>query len=134
MTTVYSDEELLNTLRRLAQGELTLGRRTYEQRRHEDDPSAHLYTHRFGSWNKALVAAGLSRTTQPVQLQDATTKWAEPQMLAALRDCRSETGTLTVRAYEAWRLNPVHPKLHVPPATSIRARFGQWSAAAAKTA
>lgn len=134
MTNVYSDEELLNTLRRLAQGESTLGRRTYEQRRHENDPSAHLYTHRFGSWSEALAAAGLTSTTQPLQLQDATTKWAEPQMLAALRDCRSDTGSLTVRGYETWRLNPVHPRPNVPPATSIRARFGQWSAAAEQTA
>ncbi|WP_394941326.1 homing endonuclease associated repeat-containing protein [Psychromicrobium sp. YIM B11713] len=75
---------MLNMLCRLAQGEPTLGRRTYEQRCHDNDPSVHLYTHRFGSWGEALAAAGLTSTTQPLQLQDATTKMAKPQMVAAL--------------------------------------------------
>lgn len=129
MKIVYTDDELLNTLRRMSQGEPTLGRRTYENRRSGTDPSAHLFTHRFGSWNRALERAGLTVIRQPLQLQEATPKWSDPQMLAALRDCRREMGTWSVRTYEAWRTDRSHPRLDVPSAISIRTRFGRWSEA-----
>lgn len=129
MKTVYTDDELLNTLRRMTQGEPTLGRRTYEQRRRETEPSAHLFTHRFGSWNRALERAGLAVIQQPLQLQDATPKWSEPQMLAALRDCRRDMGSWSVRTYEAWRTDLSRPRSDVPSAISIRTRFGRWSEA-----
>src|SRR4029079_6417916 len=72
---VYTDQQLLHVLIHLAQGENTLGRRTFELRRRGADPSAPLYERRFGSWNRALELAGLAVIEQPQQLQTATTKW-----------------------------------------------------------
>lgn len=130
--TRYTDKELLATLKRLAFGEPTLGRRTYEQRRSSGDPSRHLYMHRFGSWGRALRLAGLLHVEQPLQLQDVTTKWSEPQILEAMGRCLDDTGSITLRTYETWRRDaPPDEQPTLPPATSIRARFGQWSRATA---
>src|SRR2546421_6701477 len=89
---VYTDQQLLCVLIRLAQEENTLGRRTFEQRCRGTDPSASLYERRFGSWNRALELAGLAVIEQPQQLQTATTKWTQEQLIAAIRQCLRETG------------------------------------------
>ncbi|WP_240152208.1 homing endonuclease associated repeat-containing protein [Streptomyces mobaraensis] len=126
---VYTDQQLLRVLTRLAQGESTLGRRMFEQRREDADPSAPLYERRFGSWNRALELAGLETVAQPEQLQDATTKWSQEQLIASIRRCLLVTGSTTLAAYEAWRTDPASPKPGVPPATTIRYRIGSWSRA-----
>ncbi|MFG2684191.1 homing endonuclease associated repeat-containing protein [Streptomyces sp. NPDC048392] len=126
---VYTDRQLLRVLIRLAQGESTLGRRTFEQRRRGADPSSPLYERRFGSWNHALELAGLDAVAQPEQLQDATTKWTQEQLIAAIRRCLLVTGSTTLASYEAWRTDPANPKPDVPPATTIRFRMGSWSRA-----
>ncbi|MCJ0875606.1 homing endonuclease associated repeat-containing protein [Streptomyces sp. AP-93] len=126
---VYTDQQLLRVLIRLAQGESILGRRTFEHRRGDADPSAPLYERRFGSWNRALELAGLDTVAQPEQLQDATTKWTQEQLIAAIRRCLLVTGSTTLAAYEAWRTDPANPKSDVPPATTIRFRMGSWSRA-----
>lgn len=126
---VYTDQQLLRVLIRLAQGESILGRRTFEQRRGDADPSAPLYERRFGSWNRALELAGLDPVAQPEQLQDATTKWSQEQLIAAIRRCLLVTGSTTLAAYEAWRTDPTDLKSDVPLATTIRFRMGSWSRA-----
>ncbi|MBK3584461.1 hypothetical protein JHN49_12250 [Streptomyces sp. MBT57] len=126
---IYTDQQLLRALIRLAQGESTLGRRMFEQRRRDADPSAPLYERRFGSWNRSLELAGLDTVTQPEQLQDATTKWTQEQLIAAIRRCQLVTGSTTLAAYEAWRTDPANPESGVPPATTIRFRMGSWSRA-----
>lgn len=129
---VYTDQQLLSRLRSLALGEPTLGRRTYDRRRDPDDPSRALYEARFGSWGKALKRAGLSAITQPAHLHGATTRWTIPQLIAAVRRCRDETGSTTVAAYEAWRTGSATSettKPAMPPAATIRFRLGSWSRA-----
>ncbi|MEW1548458.1 homing endonuclease associated repeat-containing protein [Streptomyces tsukubensis] len=126
---VYTDRELLSALVRVAQGEGTIGRRTFERRRMGAGPSAALYERRFGSWNRALELAGLDVVAQPEQLRDATTKWTQEQLIAAIRWCLLGTGSTTLAAYEAWRTDPENPKSDVPPATTIRFRMGSWSRA-----
>ncbi|WP_434598214.1 homing endonuclease associated repeat-containing protein [Streptomyces sp. A5-4] len=126
---VYTDQQLLHVLIDLAQEEDTLGRRTFEQRRRGTDPSAPLYERRFGSWNRALDLAGLAVIEQPQQLQTATTKWPQEQLIAAIRQCLQERGSTTLAAYEAWRTDPADLKGEVPPATTIRFRMGSWSRA-----
>ncbi|MFJ9901181.1 homing endonuclease associated repeat-containing protein [Streptomyces sp. NPDC091280] len=126
---VYTDRQLLCVLIRLAQSERTLGRRTFEHRRGDADPSAPLYERRFGSWNRALELAGLTVIEQPQQLQTATTKWTQGQLIAAIRRCLRETGSTTLAAYEDWRTDPTDLKGDVPPATTIRFRMGSWSRA-----
>ncbi|MFB7594655.1 homing endonuclease associated repeat-containing protein [Streptomyces sp. NPDC056160] len=127
---VYTDQQLLYVLVRLAQGEGTLGRRTFARRRRGTDPSASLYERRFGSWNCALELAGLAVNEQPQQLQTVTTKWTQEQLIAAIRQCLRETGSTTLAAYETWRKNPADLTGDVPPATTIRFRMGSWSRAA----
>src|SRR5690606_19638866 len=122
---VHSDAHLLATLRRLAQGERTLSRRSYDQRRRRDDPVSSLYEFRFGTWNAALRRAGLAPIEQPRHLQDVCARWTVEQMLDALGRCLAETGKSTLRAYEAWRAG----RDDAPPAITIRARLGSWSAA-----
>ncbi|MFD9868567.1 homing endonuclease associated repeat-containing protein [Streptomyces niveus] len=126
---VYTDQQLLRVLIHLAQGEDTLGRRTFEQRRRGTDPSASLYERRFGSWNRALELVGLAVIEQPQHLQNATTKWTQEHLIAAIRRCLAVTGSTTLAAYEAWRTDPVDLKVDVPPATTIRFRMGSWSRA-----
>ncbi|MGW6602284.1 homing endonuclease associated repeat-containing protein [Streptomyces sp. NPDC055036] len=126
---VYTDQQLLRLLIRLAQGERTLGRRTYEQRRGDADPSAPLYERRFGSWNRSPELAGLDTVAQPEQLQDATTKWSQEKLITAIRRCLLVTGSTTLAAYKAWRTDPANPKSDVPPASTIRFRMGSWSRA-----
>ncbi|MFK0179574.1 homing endonuclease associated repeat-containing protein [Streptomyces xanthochromogenes] len=126
---VYTDRELLGVLIRLAQGEATLGRRTFEQRRRGKGPSAALYERRFGSWNRALELAGLDAVAQPEHLRDATTKWTQEQLIAAIRWCLLVTGSTTLATYEAWRTDPTNPQTDVPPANTIRFRMGSWSRA-----
>ncbi|UQA91361.1 homing endonuclease associated repeat-containing protein [Streptomyces halobius] len=126
---VYTDRQLLRVLIRLAQGESSLGRRTFERRRRDADPSAPLYERRFGSWNRALELAGLAVIEQPQQLRTATTKWTQEQLIAAIRQCLRETGSTTLAAYGAWRTDPADLKGDVPPATTIRFRMGSWSRA-----
>jgi hypothetical protein len=126
---VYTDQQLLRVLIRLAQGECTLGRRMFEQRRGDADPSAQLYERRFGSWNRSLELAGLNTVTQPEQLQNATTKWTQEQLITAIRRCLRATGSTTLAAYEAWRTDPANLQSDVPPATTIRFRMGSWSRA-----
>ncbi|MFF8917474.1 homing endonuclease associated repeat-containing protein [Streptomyces sp. NPDC015032] len=127
---VYTDQQLLHVLIHLAQGENTLGRRTFEQRSRGTYPSAPLYERRFGSWNRAVELAGLAVIEQPQQLQTATTKWTQEQLIAAIRQCLRETGSTTLAAYEAWRTDPADLKGDVPPAATIRFRMGSWSRAA----
>ncbi|MFJ6759950.1 MULTISPECIES: homing endonuclease associated repeat-containing protein [unclassified Streptomyces] len=126
---VYSDQQLLRVLIRLAQGERLLGRREFEQRRGDADPSSPLYERRFGSWNRAIELAGLDTVAQPEQLQFATTKWTQEQLIAAIRRCLLVTGSTTLAAYEAWRTDPADPKSDVPSAATIRFRMGSWSRA-----
>ncbi|MYR56010.1 hypothetical protein GTY54_51180 [Streptomyces sp. SID625] len=126
---VYSDQQLLYVLVHLAQGEGTLGRRTFARRRRDADPSASLYERRFGSWNRALELAGLAVNEQPQQLQTVTTRWTQEQLLAAIRQCLRETGSTTLADYETWRKNPAGLKGDAPPATTVRFRMGSWSRA-----
>ncbi|WP_371792889.1 hypothetical protein OG285_31610 [Streptomyces sp. NBC_01471] len=126
---VYTDRQLLSVLIRLAQGESTLGRRTFKRRRRNTDPSAPLYERRFGSWNSALELAGLDAVAQPEQLQDATTKWTQGQLIDAIQRCLQATGSTTLAAYEAWRTEPADLKSDAPPANTIRFRLGSWSRA-----
>lgn len=127
---VYADEQMLAALRRLSLGEPTLGRAAFLSRRRGDDPSYPLYERRFGSWNRALELAGLAVTEQPQQLQGATTKWSEDQLLDALRRCLSDAGSTTVAAYEAWRAG-LPADRPAPPTATIRYRLRSWSRATA---
>ena len=126
---VYTDRQLLNALRRPALNEPTIGLRTFDQRRHSSDPTSQLYERRFGSWSRALETAGLTTIEQPRHLQGATTKWTEPAILEALRNCQRCTGSTTVAAYEAWRTDADCPQTDAPPATTIRFRMRSWSRA-----
>lgn len=129
---VFSDAHLLALLCYLAHGESTLGRNLFTARRVETDPTAHLYELRFGSWNLALAAAGLDITVQPLQLQGATTKWDNESMCAAIRLCLKDTSSTALAVYETWRTHPSQTNTQLPPAASIRARFGKWSVATAQ--
>lgn len=122
---VYSDGELLVALRDLAQGELTLSRPDYERRRRPADPSTPLFERRFGSWNKALLRAGLEVVEQPLQLQGASTRWQIDQLIDAIRRCRQQIGSTALADYEVWRKH----QETAPPASTIRYRLGSWSRA-----
>ena len=128
---VYTDRQLLAALRRHALGDHTLSRIQYSQRRGDADPSTPLYERRFGSWNEALIRAGLEPTVQAPQLQGATTKWTDQGMLDAIRRCLAATGKTTIDTYEDWRRSL--PKDDpVPGASIIRVRMGSWSAATSR--
>ncbi|MDP9903193.1 homing endonuclease associated repeat-containing protein [Arthrobacter bambusae] len=124
---VYTDENMLSALRRLAEGEPTISRPIFNHRRSNTDACTALYEARFGSWNKALEMAGLETTMQPEQLQGVTTKWSQDQILQALTHCLAETGSTTLRRYEEWRKNQPDAATGLPSAASIRMRLGSWS-------
>lgn len=127
----YSDEEMLFILMRLADQNLVLSRRDYENRKAHSDPHVHLYESRFGTWGRALELAGLVPTEQPEQLQGITTRWSLDDLVDAIRCCLHDTGRSSILAYEAWRTDPQHPQPEMPSASTIRFRFGSWSAATA---
>lgn len=128
----FSDRAMLMTLRRASQGESTISKHTYDQRRAGADPSVPLYERRFGSWNKALSQAGLQTVEQPLQLQGASPKcWSDEQMLTAIRICYQAMSSTALAAYESWRTaQPTDERERsIPAASSIRYRFGRWSRA-----
>lgn len=130
----HSDRSMLMALRRLVQGERSLSKHDFRRRKLSTDASVPLYERRFGSWNKALLAAGLMATEQPFQLQGASpTCWSDQQMLAAIARCHEATDSTALLVYEHWREShsPSHRRLHIPAASSIRYRFGRWSKAVA---
>lgn len=132
---VYSDEQMLEILRQLAGEDRAMSRPTYAKRRGTHHPAPALFEMRFGSWNKALATAGLLTTSQPAQLTESCAKWSLEQMIQAIIDCADQTGSTTLRAYEAWRTNPdrrTTQACETPPAMTIRARFGSWAVATAR--
>lgn len=128
---VYTDVEMIKTLKRLAQGQRTLPRNLFSHRRHEDDPSAALYELRFGSWNAALVLAGLTPVEQDPQLQGATTKWTAEKLIDALQLFLKNTESCSLATYASWRKHPSNSRHTLPPAATIRYRLGSWSRAIA---
>lgn len=126
---LYTDAQMIKTLKRLAQGQTTLSRTMFTHRRAGTDPSAALYESRFGTWNNALRHAGLTPIEQDIQLQGTTTKWHYGQLINALQHFMAETGTTSCNAYEAWRQHPTNTKRALPPAATIRYRLGSWSRA-----
>lgn len=123
----YSTTEMLQILRRMAAPDGTLSRPTYIKRRGNHQPTAHLFELRFGTWNRALVTAGLTVTPQPEQFIGVGVRWTRQQMIKAIDDCAHATGSTSLRAYEAWRTDAQHPQKNAPPAATIRARMGSWS-------
>lgn len=124
----YTDHQLLAALQHHALGDRTLSRAQYSQRRGDTDPSTPLYDRRFGSWNEALIRAGLEPTVQAPQLQGVSTKWTDQSMLDSIRRGLAATGKTTINAYEDWRRSLPEDDA-VPSASVIRVRMGSWSAA-----
>ena len=123
---VYTDEQMLAVLCRLAGPDGTLGRRTFERLRHPTDPSASLYERRFGSWGQALDLAGLATIPQPEHLKPIATKWTARQLIDAVADYLQHNSFATAAGYDAWRRTQAQ---HAPPLGTIRYRLGSWSRA-----
>lgn len=130
---VFSDAELIATLRTHALPDETLPRNRYAQHREPDEPSAHLFELRFGTWNQALSAAGLRPMPRSPKRAACDPTFSHAAMLAALRTAARATGSTTIRAYEFWRARLDQPG-RAPSAQTVRARFGKWSTAAALAA
>lgn len=132
---VYTDEQMLAVLCRLAGPDGRLGRRAFERLRHPTDPSASLYERRFGSWGQALELAGLATTPQPDHLRPTATRWTARQLIDAVAEyldyadstnSAGSTNPATAAGYDAWRSTQAH---HAPPLGTIRYRLGSWSRA-----
>jgi len=99
----YSDEALLNVLRQYADNGL-LSVKRYNKMRTDADPSSATFVLRFGSWSKAIEAAGLQVT---LRTWTPTRSWTAEELRTAVSTYAAEcaaNGTLpTARGYDAWR-------------------------------
>ncbi len=108
-----SDEELLADLRATAAGlgKTTIGQKVYRRLGKYDDSTA---TKRFGTWNKALIAAGLSVSNE-----------------FDISDERLFENVLVL--WQHFGRQPRRSELAQPPSTISQSpynrRFGSWSAA-----
>lgn len=86
-TPSYQDEELLSILRSKAS---ELGKTpTYDEWREQDDvPAITTYRSRFGTWNDALVEAGL----QPNREHEQPNEYTEAELLDHIRHLSEELG------------------------------------------
>jgi hypothetical protein len=108
----YTDDELLTALQTLAdeQGGSPTAR---EANAHPDCPSAPTFAQRFGSWNEALRAAGL--TPRPREYSD-------DELLTMLQSLATEHG----RSPTAEEVT-AHPDY--PTVSTFKRRFGSWNTA-----
>ncbi|WP_181273540.1 homing endonuclease associated repeat-containing protein [Brevibacterium oceani] len=126
---VFTNQDMLDALRRHARADGALPRNRYRDRRASEEPSAHLFELRFGTWNAALAAAGLRCTPRSPRRDACDPAFSHASMLDAIRSAAADTGSTTIRAYEGWR-EELADALLVPSAQTIRARFGGWASAA----
>jgi hypothetical protein len=85
----------------------------FDQRRR---PSANTITARFGTWNAALKAAGLTPRWNG-------TEWTQPSILEGLRRYAAGNGRAPRSA------DRIGPLSHYPSPALVISRFGTWSAA-----
>jgi hypothetical protein len=112
--TGYSREELLESVRDLAE-RLGCAPRMVDIDEDPRTPSSSTYLRRFGSWLKALEAAG----TQPGPGQ---TGYSRQELLESLRSLAKEVGHVpTGREMSA--------RKDLPHASTYWKRFGRWNAA-----
>lgn len=100
----YSDAELIQCLvDKAVDGKLSSGE--YEKMRNRSsDPALATFVLRFGSWSKAMKAAGLYVTTTHEMY---VRRWSDEEMLTTVRSyavqCDVEGVLPTVLGYDAWR-------------------------------
>ena len=111
----YSDSELLDHLRELADGEDAPSQREVEQ---SDGPHPSTYVDRFGSWNGAARAAGLGPNTAR---RDKPRAYSDSELLDHLRELADGDNAPSQREIRA--SDGPHPS------TYLR-RFTSWNAAA----
>lgn len=122
----YSDERMLRALRDaadLAGQPMSTG--AYERvQRERDLPTWLAIVHRFGSWNAACIAAGLTvnarRTGRAATWNEASTAEVVARFLAD-----PEAGGQSFAAYAAWAKG----RDGVPSGQTVRNVFGGWNAA-----
>lgn len=122
--TRWTDEQLLDALRSVAvDGGVTVNayKAAYARAKRGSLPSTALFTHRFGTWNTALEAAGLERGKANRTYEQVTAAGC----LMALEDCMIDTGHVpTYREYEEWA-----KRNGAPSGTLLRIRCGGFMAA-----
>jgi hypothetical protein len=129
----YDDDELLQILREASEvvgGILTASAydRFARDRAFADGrpyPTHQTHSHRFGSWRKALLGAGLcANPSSPIAGQRI---FDQGHCIDALRHASREVGKVpTVSAYESMA---VASRGALPSAATIRVRCGSWTQA-----
>ena len=112
---IYSDEQLLQTLRDLA-AELGRSPTGNEMQARHDLPSAKVYYVRFKSWLAALEAAGLAAHRRH------TLVYSDEQLLQTLRDLAAELGRSPTR-------DELKARRDLPALSTYERRFTRWTAA-----
>lgn len=111
--TVYTDEELLDELRDFAD---ELGRAPrWVEIRERSDISASTFSRRFGTFNDALRAAGLS-VTKP---HDGATEYSHRELLEYIRE-------LTAEQLKPPSYTEMNETEWVPSPHTYQLRFGSW--------
>jgi 3-polyprenyl-4-hydroxybenzoate decarboxylase len=109
---VYSDKELIKILKKFNRqnGRLPLSK---DMKRINGYPSIEVYMNRFGSWNKALLAAGLD-------LNNAI--YSDKELIKLLR----KAAKVLRKPYIATHLKKLK---NYPSPKTFRKRFGNWDKA-----
>ena len=115
----WTDEDLLDALRRAVAADDALTTIAYRQRVVSGDPSVSTILDRFGSWSAALEAAGIGHDAL------AGRRWTADSAAVALAAWLDATGSVRVADYQADR-RPDLPSEH-----TLRRLFSGWPAAVA---
>jgi hypothetical protein len=117
----WSDEELLDALRFVARyyGKCTSDTYLAAYNTGHVEPSERTFSLRFGSWSKALQAAGLPTTLRgPYR-----SRKPDESHWDAIRTCAAELGRIpSLAEYEAW----ARARDDMPCAALVRMRLGGW--------
>jgi DNA-binding PadR family transcriptional regulator len=123
----HSDEKLVAALRRVVDdaGHVPSSKEYGRIAKATGLPSLSTVENRFGGWNAAVRAAGLTPTRPRSRSYER--RWTEANCLEALRALEAELGGFPSQ-HDYEQLSPRRPDL--PSSATLRTRLGSWSAIA----
>lgn len=118
----YTDADLIAALRTVASDGLLSGSTYQRSASSRGLPTRVTIVNRFGTWTRALAAAGLNPT--PMEGPPGQRQYPDADILGAVRAAAAD-GATTFDGYMLW----AQQREGRPSGSTVRLRFGTWSAA-----